>query len=339
MLLRWHALVLVAAPLALLSVSAHQSTDAGDSNRGSGSASHIQNAFSAGWMLQDTNGDGVVDFINGKIVVPAQPTAAENTAAANLAARLAFGSTGLTPPLVVPADEDKGDGPRIWVGKSALPSSIAAQASTYLQSLKTNEGGIFAAGGNLMIVATDDAGLLAASDAYAARAPYIWKVPGDDLSRITAELNRTAGNVGPEFQGLVYEKGKAGVARAFLTTNQPVTTAQLQAVLNSPHLTSVHEVVVRLHGADVTATNSKPLPAIVTPADISANPAASAGEGTAPPAAGPANSSETEGQTPQPLDLATVYTSKGLFKGTPKMPIPSSLDAQLLVPAGRAGRC
>ena len=43
-----------------------------------------------------TNGDGIDFFINGKIVVPSDPTAAEK-AAAKSAARLGFGSTGLTP--------------------------------------------------------------------------------------------------------------------------------------------------------------------------------------------------------------------------------------------------
>src|SRR5438309_11875839 len=78
-------------------------------------------AFATGWMLADTNGDGIADFIDGKVVAPAQPTAAENAAAADFAARLGFGATGLTPPLVVTAANDRSGGPRIWVGKNALP--------------------------------------------------------------------------------------------------------------------------------------------------------------------------------------------------------------------------
>ena len=48
----------------------------------------VADPFSTGWMLTDTNGDGIADFIVGKIVVPAQSSTAENNAAANLAARL-----------------------------------------------------------------------------------------------------------------------------------------------------------------------------------------------------------------------------------------------------------
>src|SRR5437660_332320 len=61
-------------------------------------ASRVADPFATGWMLMDTNGDGIADFIEGKVVVPARPSAAENAAAANLAARLGYGTTGLTMP-------------------------------------------------------------------------------------------------------------------------------------------------------------------------------------------------------------------------------------------------
>src|SRR4051794_33070644 len=61
----------------------------------------LADPFASGWMVADTNGDGIADFINGKVVVHANPTAAENAAAADVAARLGFASTGLTLPLVV----------------------------------------------------------------------------------------------------------------------------------------------------------------------------------------------------------------------------------------------
>src|SRR5947199_7086223 len=98
-------------------------------------ASRVADPFATGWMLVDTTGDGIADFIQGKVVVPAQPTAAENAAAANLAARLGYGSTGLTLPLVVTADNGESRGPKIFVGR-------AAPAGTGSQLLK-EEGGIF----------------------------------------------------------------------------------------------------------------------------------------------------------------------------------------------------
>ena len=62
-------------------------------------ANHLEDPFALGWMLVDTNGDGIADSINGNICVTGD-SAAHNAAAANLAARLAYGTTGFTPPLV-----------------------------------------------------------------------------------------------------------------------------------------------------------------------------------------------------------------------------------------------
>src|SRR5580704_10136076 len=106
-------------------------------------ADRVADPFAIGWLVVDANGDGIADFINGKIVVPADPSAAENAAAANLAARLGFASTGLTPPVVVPADHDSGGGPRIFVGRAAnAPKGV---------ELAADEGGAFAAGENLAV--------------------------------------------------------------------------------------------------------------------------------------------------------------------------------------------
>ena len=39
----------------------------------------LTDPFAAGWMAMDTNGDGLADFIAGKIVVSAHPSAAESS--------------------------------------------------------------------------------------------------------------------------------------------------------------------------------------------------------------------------------------------------------------------
>jgi len=259
-------------------------------------ADHLLDPFAAGWMLRDTNGDGIVDFVPGKVVVPANPTAAENAAAADIAARLGFASTGLTLPIVISAAEDRNDGPRIFVGRSA--------PGTY--QLGPEEGGIFKAGENLAVVGHDDAGLLAAAEALASRAPYLWKVPGDRLDVLPIEVKA-------KLIGLTYLKGKAGIATAHFEGS--ATKEELAATLKSPKLANVHELVV----GSVSAVSEKPMTA-----ESSATPAAAA----APP--------DAEGG-PQRLDLATLYTMRGLFRGTPRMPIPSNLDSQLYVPAGAAG--
>ncbi len=234
--------------------------------------SHLSDPFALGWMLLDTNADGIADAIEGKVVVPAHPSAAENAAAADIAARLGSGSTGLTLPLVV--TNNAGTGPRVWVGKAALPPALSAEAAGWIAKLQKEEGGVFAMGTGLALLAADDEGLLAAAEAYAARAPYQWKVPGDKLAQLG------------DIAGVTYARGKAGVNRAFPRTGDPVSCSPPAA---------------------------PPAPA---------------------PAAAPADSA---GNPPPRLDLATLYTSRGLFTGTPRMPVPSTLDAHLYVPAGAAG--
>ncbi|MHB8412720.1 MAG: hypothetical protein ACYDDI_12360 [Candidatus Acidiferrales bacterium] len=46
-------------------------------------AAPLPNAFASGWMLIDTKGNGIADAVCGHIVVPAEPSVTENTAAAN----------------------------------------------------------------------------------------------------------------------------------------------------------------------------------------------------------------------------------------------------------------
>ncbi|MGA3205265.1 MAG: hypothetical protein ABSF12_22445, partial [Bryobacteraceae bacterium] len=248
--------------------------------------------FAAGWMLADTNGDGIVDFVAGKVVVPANPSAAENAAAADIAARLGFSSTGLTPPLVIPANEDRHDGPRIFVGGISAP-----------YPLQPEEGGVFAVDGNLALFGHDDAGLLAAAEAFSSRAPYLWKVPGDKLTALTDAVKAKP-------VGLTYLKGKTGINRVFFEGS--VTSDDLAAAIKK--IANVHELVV----SGVSAVSDKAMSGETPPA---------------PPTAAPADAEAG----PQHLDLATLYTMHGLFRGTARMPVPSNLDSQLYVPAGKAG--
>ncbi len=197
-------------------------------------------------MLVDTNGDGIADFINGTVVVPASPNAAENSAAANFAARLAYGSTGLTPPLVIAGDAPSG--PCVRMAKDAAQGEFE------------KEEGIVLWDSCVLIAAGDDAGLTAAAEAYSARAPYIWRVNGEQLSAIARAVGE-----GARLIGVSYQRGNAGIHRAFLAGT--ITQAALDAALAKPELASVHQLVVRDVG--LTATNPKPeaaAPAAAAPA-------------------------------------------------------------------------
>src|SRR2546425_4363148 len=56
--------------------------------------------FKPGVVFQDRNGDGAVDFVNARIVLPENPTATELSAAADVAARLGFETSAMDLPVV-----------------------------------------------------------------------------------------------------------------------------------------------------------------------------------------------------------------------------------------------
>src|ERR1700759_4731038 len=60
----------------------------------------IEDAFHVGPLLRDTNGDAIVDAVCAHMVVPDNPDEGENAAAANLAARLGYETSGITLPIV-----------------------------------------------------------------------------------------------------------------------------------------------------------------------------------------------------------------------------------------------
>lgn len=286
-----------------------------------GRTSHLTDPFAAGWMLSDTNSDGIIDFVAGKVVVPDHPSASENAAAANIAARIGFATTGLTPPVVISAAQNNSEGPRIFVGSSAVPAKEAAAAALLLAKLQADEGGVFALGSDLVVLANDNAGLLAAAEAFASRAPFIWRPSGDRLSTIASTLNPTA-----QLVGIAYLKGKAGIHRAFLESAAPVAPATVQAAWDGNRLNAVHELVVLSNGVTISAVDSKPQASI---------PTAPAGDGSGSPDSG--SGADSEGAAPARLDLATLFTMRGLFRGSARMPVPSNLDSQLYVPAGADG--
>jgi hypothetical protein len=299
-----------------------------------GPPTNLEQPFAAGWMLADSNGDRIADVVRGHVIVPADPSAADNAAAADLAARIAYGSTGLTLPLVVTRSDvpEPAGEPRVWIGEAAVPRTAMADLKPLAALLGAGEGGVFAAAaGDIAVIGRDDEGLLAAAEAYASRAPYQWKVPGDELTAIALTVNRALAAHHVEeravLAGLTYTKDDHGIHRAMLRVGRApgsaapataqaargVSAAALRAAVRDLRLDAVSALVlVPPAGRPVTIENHTRPTAV-----------------PAPPAGG--------GGDRHRLDLATLYTIKGLFGGSAKMPVPASLDGHLYVPAGAVG--
>lgn len=287
----------------------------------------LENPFQLGSFLQDTNGDKIADAICGHIVVPEHASEEENAAAANLAARFGYETSALTLPLVVSGtapSPQKGckTAYMLWIGE-ALPAAERNKLTPWLQQLGLGEGGIYAVDGGLTIQAHDAVGLLAAANALAARAPYTWAVPGGKLNSIAKAINGTLEKAKvkavAQLAGITYMDHATGVHEAILTVAGSVDTADVMKALKpedpsgAVQLTQVHEAQVLVNGAPLTL------------AGIAASPAA--GLPSTPPG-------DESGRS---LDLAQLYTIKGLLTGGAKKPIPSGVVAKLYVPAGARG--
>src|SRR6185369_8532537 len=65
----------------------------------SAAAASLADFFKPGVVFLDTNGDGIVDSVNARLVLSNHPTAAELAAAADVAARLGFETSAMDLPI------------------------------------------------------------------------------------------------------------------------------------------------------------------------------------------------------------------------------------------------
>lgn len=286
------------------------------------SANALENTFDKGWMLTDTNGDGIADFLRGHVVVAPSPTGAENAAAANLAARLAYGTTGLTLPVVETATQAATQtGPKIFIGSGSMPASVSSELAPLVSLLGPGEGGVFLSGGNLAVIGADAPGLLAAANDFSAHAPYQWATPGDTIEMIAETIGKALAaakiNATVRLVGLTYLDKEPGIRRAFLRLSGNASPAAIRKALASEGKTPVRFAAVR---ELVLLAGSLPPVTLWNPAPMALL------------AAGP-----LPAITPHPLDLGQLYTVSGLLGGSAKMPIPDAIDSRLFVPAGNAG--
>jgi hypothetical protein len=113
----------------------------------------LEDAFHTGLLLRDTNGDSIADAVCAHIVVANAPDEGENTAAANLAARLGYETSGITLPIVTTAAagstfraQCSPAATSLWIGRGAVPAAQASELEGMLAQLQLGEGGVFSLG-------------------------------------------------------------------------------------------------------------------------------------------------------------------------------------------------
>jgi hypothetical protein len=189
----------------------------------------LRNVFAPGYILQDRNGDDVIDFVNAKIVLPTGATEAELAAAANLAARLGYETSASNLDLAV-FDSPRANGfeqPVILIGaRNALLSQVGAASTAGIDNLAPGEGAVgfivpndrFRRGG-IAIAGSDATGLIAVANYFSSRYPSVWGVRGstyadlaDRVTRFLQQRGLSASSVNVE--RIVIDAARRGVARA-----------------------------------------------------------------------------------------------------------------------------
>src|SRR5471030_896564 len=96
--------------------------------------------FKPGLVWQDRNGDGAIDFVDARIVLPEQPSSGELAAASDVAARLGYETSAMNLPLTVARGFQPGESPTVFVGAKSLTGSGATLDAIGGAGLKAGDG-------------------------------------------------------------------------------------------------------------------------------------------------------------------------------------------------------
>jgi hypothetical protein len=300
----------------------------------------LENAFQMNLMVQDTNGDQIADAVCGHVIVPKTPGAAENASAANLAARLGYETSALTLPIVVPSGATtigcSVEKASLWVGREALSAALPAAVTAEISGFGIGEGGVFNVPGGLLLAGSDPSGLLAAADAYSARAPYQWSVQGEKLQGIARIVNARLENqkvaATVELIAITYQSGQAGIRRAVLQVSGSGDTASIKKALDSDEgesplrMITAREIELRMADGSTLMLGGGGL----------RTGTATASAATAPASGGGGEGGEGAG-APRLLDLHELFGIRGLLTGNQRNLVPQSVASKLYVPAGDSG--
>ena len=297
----------------------------------------LSDLFKPGIVFQDKNGDGAIDFVDERIVLPEQPSAGELATASDVAARLGYETSAMNLPVPVARGFQAGDGPTIFVGVKSLAGSGATLEAIGGAGLKAGDGAVvaFSLGDKtaVAVLGGDDAGIAAAGVMLAGHLPYVWdqKSPttdkiADDVKQFVAGKGVAASSAtasaiythhgasdGVDRVAVSLQMANGGdVVKAMVALNQfKATTARDPKRPLS--YASVRSVQIRIR-----APGSSPI-AVDLPRNTPVEPVALA----APPARRPA------GAAKENFDLSTFYANEGALADSDNNLIPDRVDVLL----------
>jgi hypothetical protein len=296
--------------------------------------------FAPGDVLQDRNGDGVVDFINARMVLGEKPGAADVSAAADVAARFGFETMAMNLPLLSSSDaaqppSGSGDATVFVIGSDGV-RRVGATAPMETPGLGNGMVVSATVGGApaVMVLGGDEAGTMAAAELLAGRLPHVWDPKGPTLTQVEADVKSVLAGGGVavptvtipsvsvragenEIHALDVSVGVQSTADATKAiaalrrlTQADGTAAKVPRPLSYPGAASVR--------VEVLARGAKPT--VV---------ALSRTESPQPSPAPPRPGSEAK----EKVTLANLYTNDGLLGDSDNNRIPDRLDV-VLSPSG-----
>ena len=325
----------------------------------------LSNVFDLGHLVADTNGDSVPDFVNGSLVLGANPSVAELAAAAEVSARLGFETMALDLPIA------RGAGGQIpiVIGRGGLTESGISTPGIDPASLDSGEGAVVAREIDgrtwLFVVGGDDDGLIAAARLFAGVLPHTRTLSTARLNEVTEDLSEALLASGIDGATIRITQARAragldGISRLIVEVDGVDATAAEGALT---WLTTADGVTPDREGDD-DPENPMPETEAVEPSEDegAGDDAADDSDAASPPLSYPGLASvevriaggaslrlpgRAAPDTPGPiagrpgsggkddLDLSNVYTADGLLGGSP---IPNTIDA-MIVPgsSGTAG--
>jgi hypothetical protein len=293
--------------------------------------------FTPGIVFQDRNGDGAIDFVDARIVVPEQPSSAELAAAADIGGRLGYETSAMTLPLPFARGFQPGQAmPTIFVGAKSLAGSGVGLDAIGGSGLRAGDGAVvaFSQGGKaaVAVLGGDEVGLESAAVMLAGHLPYVWDRKGPTADKISDEVKQFLAGKGVTSQS-------AASTAVYLRSSAPDSADRLTVVVQMANGGELEKAMVALNQFKATSARDPKRP--LSYANVRALQIRLRAPGSSPVSVDLPRAAAPEQSVSQPpsrrpgggakenFDLSTFYANEGALADSDNNLIPDRVDVLL----------
>ncbi|HSF15765.1 MAG TPA: M14 family metallopeptidase [Vicinamibacteria bacterium] len=262
----------------------------------------LDEIFSPGFVLEDRDGDGLIDFVNAELGLGPSPSAVVIAAASDIATRLGFETMAMNLPLT-----ESRTGVLIAIGAEAPEGTepLASGEGLVTISVSTGRPTIFVTG-------ADDEGLRAAASYLAGRAPHLWDPNGPTFETLHDDLAALVGNEPRSSRVVEVRATRDGLSRLTVAL-ELASTDELTSTRRALQAGLGYEGVARLSARLVAGGRSVDVEVPRKPVEPKPRPI--------PPRPGAGAKHE--------IDLSNLFTPDGLLGDSDQNLIADRIDAVL----------